>query len=436
MERKPVDKRRFYTKEEKEYILSKTGGRCAHCGKKLTIKTMEKDHSIPWSKGGPSDVENIVPLCRECNKEKADRVLEPIYYMKYLKKSYLKEMQDFFKTYLKDVEFVNISNFFSRDEYSLSISIPFSCGNRSKLKNITRNQKYYKATYKDLDDIYYFLLDYSNSYNILGTLGEYPNMNIMNYIKTVLTDCFQYGVIMISRDSSNKISVVMLMNCMPDVIVDENGDCSFLEEDTVVTMPNVSVFMFLRQDISTSPAYIEGDMGYNLDNTRFFYYGGGIFLMLMNLARSIMNKDDCLCQIAILGNSQDRRVGELINLVKNSYRAYSKYENLPGVDIYGNYFSFLHISPRNDKENRVSVNSEYMNKCFINGLEQLYSIAKGTSRYKQLLEKYDGYTIKCVTDLIKEYDLDSSTFYNLLMSGEDNFIRYIKEKNKIGEGTF
>ena len=84
MERKPVDKRRFYTKEEKEYILSKTGGRCAHCGKKLTIKTMEKDHSIPWSKGGPSDVENIVPLCRECNKEKADRVLEPIYYMKYL----------------------------------------------------------------------------------------------------------------------------------------------------------------------------------------------------------------------------------------------------------------------------------------------------------------------------------------------------------------
>lgn len=95
-------------------------------------------------------------------------------------------------------------------------------------------------------------------------------MNIMNYIKTVLTDCFQYGVIMISRDSSNKISVVMLMNCMPDVIVDENGDCSFLEEDTVVTMPNVSVFIFLRQDISTSPAYIEGDMGYNLDNTRFF----------------------------------------------------------------------------------------------------------------------------------------------------------------------
>ena len=31
--RRLVDERRLYSKEELEYILSKTGGKCAHCGK-------------------------------------------------------------------------------------------------------------------------------------------------------------------------------------------------------------------------------------------------------------------------------------------------------------------------------------------------------------------------------------------------------------------
>ena len=84
MKRKAIDKRRKYTKEEMEYILSKTGGKCAHCGKPLTIKTMQKDHSIPWSKGGPSNVENIVPLCKECNIAKADRVRSAHLYKRWI----------------------------------------------------------------------------------------------------------------------------------------------------------------------------------------------------------------------------------------------------------------------------------------------------------------------------------------------------------------
>lgn len=36
-ERKILDVRRNYSIEEKKQILSKTGGRCAHCGKKLTL---------------------------------------------------------------------------------------------------------------------------------------------------------------------------------------------------------------------------------------------------------------------------------------------------------------------------------------------------------------------------------------------------------------
>jgi len=41
--------------------------KCAICGEK---KPLTKDHKIPLSKGGSNNIDNIQPLCRNCNSKK------------------------------------------------------------------------------------------------------------------------------------------------------------------------------------------------------------------------------------------------------------------------------------------------------------------------------------------------------------------------------
>lgn len=57
-----------------------TKGWCASCDKKLMYKDMEKGHIISLFNGGLSGLDNLVPLCRDCNNGKgkdntADTVL-------------------------------------------------------------------------------------------------------------------------------------------------------------------------------------------------------------------------------------------------------------------------------------------------------------------------------------------------------------------------
>lgn len=60
----------------KEMILQKTNGRCAYCGKKLSLGKMTKDHVKPLSRGGKNDLCNIVAACRSCNEKKGDCRME------------------------------------------------------------------------------------------------------------------------------------------------------------------------------------------------------------------------------------------------------------------------------------------------------------------------------------------------------------------------
>lgn len=57
--------------------LSKIGMKCVYCHKKLTFKTLTKDHVIPLSKGGTDDIENIVPSCLRCNQTKGPKLQLP-----------------------------------------------------------------------------------------------------------------------------------------------------------------------------------------------------------------------------------------------------------------------------------------------------------------------------------------------------------------------
>lgn len=45
-----------------------TGGRCYYCGE---LGEMTVDHRVALSKGGSSEIDNLVPACADCNRYKA-----------------------------------------------------------------------------------------------------------------------------------------------------------------------------------------------------------------------------------------------------------------------------------------------------------------------------------------------------------------------------
>jgi len=49
---------------------------CQVCHKHVRDDEIEFDHTIPYSKGGPTTVENIRLLCRTCNRKKSNSLSE------------------------------------------------------------------------------------------------------------------------------------------------------------------------------------------------------------------------------------------------------------------------------------------------------------------------------------------------------------------------
>lgn len=391
MKRKPVDKRRLYTTEEKEYILSKTNGKCAHCGKKLTIKTMEKDHSIPWSKGGISDVENIVPLCKECNKKKADIVYEPSKYMKYLRKNYVKEMQAFFERYLQDVEYLSLNTYLGVDEIEFDVNVPMRYG-ADKFSHVKMKNKYCKALYMDLDEIYRFLLNYNNSYNIVGIYEsniEYDS--IEEYVKNLVTEAFLNGCILYSRDRVGNIASVLTVSCVPSIFVDGSTDEKIMHNGKIVTVPALSVYIFIRPDISMKPIYNDVRVwDIDADSSRFAYYILSI-CEVMRMIASHACEDGRVVLLSQIYSKGDRRVYELLKVFESGMYVSPEYV----LDV--EEFLVYEMFSRAMYDPKLNQTDDEVNKNFIRGMKFLDNVVKEFKGYKL------GY-FKCIDNSISIFD--------------------------------
>lgn len=60
-----------HTLKEWENLKNTFNNKCAFCGEKTKLT---KDHIIPLSKGGTDFIENIQPLCKNCNSKKHNKL--------------------------------------------------------------------------------------------------------------------------------------------------------------------------------------------------------------------------------------------------------------------------------------------------------------------------------------------------------------------------
>lgn len=73
-------KRRNFSKAKRERIFKRDNYKCNLCPKDLQHKPTERviDHKIPLDKGGNNEDANLWLLCDECDKNKKNKLLEPV----------------------------------------------------------------------------------------------------------------------------------------------------------------------------------------------------------------------------------------------------------------------------------------------------------------------------------------------------------------------
>lgn len=71
--------------EIKRLVLAKTDGVCARCGRVIPLNKATIEHFIPKYWGGSDDERNLLPLCKNCNKQKGSRIVTVENYYPFLK---------------------------------------------------------------------------------------------------------------------------------------------------------------------------------------------------------------------------------------------------------------------------------------------------------------------------------------------------------------
>ena len=131
MERQKIEERFELTFEEKLDIGKKSNNLCCHCGAKLRWSmNASVDHFVPLNQGGTSRKINLIALCKDCNKEKNDKIY-PTTYLKYLKPEFLKEISDYFDSYTHSFEFFHRRNVVACDCYEMHFTLDYLMHNKN-----------------------------------------------------------------------------------------------------------------------------------------------------------------------------------------------------------------------------------------------------------------------------------------------------------------
>ena len=177
LNREKIVERTNFTNEEKEDVLKKSRGICAHCGKPIYIGyQFSVDHYIPLTKGGVNRSYNLVPLCKECNKKKDDKIFEPEEYLPYLKEKPMEQLKGYYESYVKSFNFVSRNNYLALDSFTVSTYVPIRSMMYSK-KPVQVKYTAKRAEYCDLDKLYEYYVEILKKHGVFcGT--EYAKENL------------------------------------------------------------------------------------------------------------------------------------------------------------------------------------------------------------------------------------------------------------------
>ena len=81
--------------EIKRLVLAKTDGVCARCGRVLSFEKATIEHYIPKYRGGSDDERNLLPLCKNCNKQKGSRIVDVKTYYPFLRAEFCESANEY-----------------------------------------------------------------------------------------------------------------------------------------------------------------------------------------------------------------------------------------------------------------------------------------------------------------------------------------------------
>ena len=164
--------REQFTIEEKEDICAKSDNKCAHCGRPIYAGyQMTVDHFIPLDKGGSNQFINLIPLCKDCNENK-DNKLYSMDYIKHIRPKYRKQIEDYLNSYIQVMDYCQRHRLLAYDEYNRSILITPRLTRRSKKASnlgVKSNYILKYATWDDLEKITQYLCKYLKKNNSLDS---------------------------------------------------------------------------------------------------------------------------------------------------------------------------------------------------------------------------------------------------------------------------
>lgn len=224
--------RAWLSKSEKLRILSKSDGKCCHCGMSIEVGgNFTVEHAIPIAKGGENCDANLVALCRKCNEQKRDFVVRPdSSYFKFLNEEHRIKMKDMYTKYLSNTSWFTQRNFMREDKLEIEYELRSGwygrsmCNRRNSGVIVRAILTLSKAAYSDLDEILNCMIKYNKKYGLETW-----------YLKANLDYYFTKGAIYILRNGAKEIVSIIPIS-LSKMFLREEGIYTILPEISSVYM--------------------------------------------------------------------------------------------------------------------------------------------------------------------------------------------------------